>query len=183
MSHPTSSQFSVTVPTLNMLSRLDLCVQILVDGYISQSFSPQQAERYFPCVLKSNSFSPFLGLPAPGSEGAFFLVNSVPRHISLHVPGQPHWILDRSIVNRGTVVPQTLWTPHTVTDKKHHVEEAELQLPIFFQCVDGQLGLTLEAAASGRCHGLVGAQNFAHLGLKSTTHIRIVVSGIFRFRS
>ena len=118
-----------------------------------------------------------------GTEGAFFFVPSVPRHISVQFQDQSRWVLDRGIVNRGTVVPQTLWAPHTVTDKKHHVEEAELQLPIFFQCADGQLGLTLEAAANGRCHGLIGAQNFAPLGMKSTTHIRIVVSGILLFRS
>jgi len=52
-------------------------------------------------------------------------------------------------------------------------------LPIFFQCTDGRLGLTLEAAAAGRCHGLVSAQDFAPLGLKSTTHIRIVVGDGF----
>jgi hypothetical protein len=92
-------------------------------------------------------------------------------------------VLDRGIVNRGTVVPQFLWAPHTVTDRKHHVEEADLQLPIFFQSTDGQLGLTLEAAAAGRCNGLIGAQDFAPLGMKSTTHIRIVVSGIFPSRN
>jgi hypothetical protein len=88
-------------------------------------------------------------------------------------------VLDRGILNKGTVVPQTLWAPHTLTDQKLHVEQAELQLPIFFQCSDGRLGLPLEAAASGRCHGLTNAQNLAPLGMKSTTHIRIVVSGVF----
>ena len=133
--------------------------------------------------MKSNSVPTFVVPPAPGSEGAFFFVNSVPRHISLQFPGQTRWVLDRGIVNRGTVVPQTLWAPHTVTDRRHHVEQADLQLPIFFQCMDGQLGLTLEAAAAGRCHGLIGAQDFAPLGRKSTTHIRIVVSGIFPSRN
>jgi hypothetical protein len=88
-------------------------------------------------------------------------------------------VLDRGVVDRGTVVPQTLWAPHTITDKRNHVEDAVLQLPIFFQRTDGHLGLTLEAAAAGRCHGLVGAQDLAPLGNKSTTHIRIVVSGLF----
>ena len=87
-------------------------------------------------------------------------------------------MLDRGFVDRGTVVPQTLWAPHTVTDKRNHVEEAVLQLPIFFQCADGRLGLPFEAAVAGRCHGLVDAQSPAPLGNKSTTHIRIAVSGI-----
>jgi hypothetical protein len=76
-------------------------------------------------------------------------------------------------------VPQKLWAPSTHTDRRNHVQEAELQLPIFFQCSDGTLGLSLEAAASGLCHGLVDAETFAPLGLKSTTHIRIVVSDAF----
>ena len=120
-----------------------------------------------------------LNQPVPGGEGTFFYVDSVPKHIALQFPGQYRWVLDRSIVNMGTVVPQILWAPHTYTDKRNHVEEAELQLPIFFQCNNGQLGLSLEAAATGRCHNLIDAERFAPLGLKSTTHIRIVVSDIF----
>ena len=73
------------------------------------------------------------------------------------------------------MVPQLMWTPHTVTDKRQHVEEAKLQMPIFFEGLDGRLGLSLEASATGRCHGLRDAQQFAPLGHKSTTHIRIVV--------
>ena len=73
-----------------------------------------------------------------------------------------------------------MWSPHTITDKRQYVEEALLQLPIFFEGVDGRLGLSLEASAAGRCHGLHNAQQFASLGQKSTTHIRIVVSVVFR---
>jgi hypothetical protein len=87
-------------------------------------------------------------------------------------------VLDRGILYKGTVVPQTLWLPHTLTDQKHHVEQAELQLPIFFQCTDGRLGLSLESAAAGRCHSLTNAQSLAPLGKKSTTHVRIAVSAI-----
>ena len=82
-------------------------------------------------------------------------------------------------MNAGTVVPQTLWTPHTVTDRRQHVEEAELQLPIFFMHADGRLGLPLEAAVSGRCYSLLNAQYFAPLGRQTTTHIRVGVSDIF----
>jgi hypothetical protein len=74
------------------------------------------------------------------------------------------------------VVPQTMWSPNTVTDKRQHVEEAVLQMPIFFEGIDGRLGLPLEDSAAGRCHGLRNAQQFAPLGQKSTTHIRIGVS-------
>ena len=82
-------------------------------------------------------------------------------------------------MDKGTVVPQALWAPHTTTDRRQHVEEAELQMPIFFEGVDGRLGISLEDAAQGRCHDLLNAQAFAPLGLKSTTYIRIMVSDIF----
>lgn len=49
--------------------------------------------------------------------------------------------------------------------------------PFFFEGLDGKLGLTLEAAATGRCHGLRDAQEFAPLGQKSSTLIRIVWPG------
>jgi hypothetical protein len=90
--------------------------------------------------------------------------------------------LDRAVVNRGTVVPQTMWSPDTVTDTILHVEEAVLQMPIFLEDIDGpgRLGLSLEYAAAGRCDGLRNAQEFAPLGRKATTNIRILVSVIFR---
>ncbi|KAH9025338.1 hypothetical protein EDB84DRAFT_1273527, partial [Lactarius hengduanensis] len=73
-----------------------------------------------------------------------------------------------------TVVPQTMWPPYTITDRKQHVTNAVLQMPIFFEgIIDGRLGLPLEAAAAGRCHSLRNAQGFAPLGHRSTTHIRI----------
>ena len=53
-------------------------------------------------------------------------------------------------------------------------------MPIFFEGKDGRLGLSLEDSAAGRCHGLRNAQQFAPLGQKSTTHIRIGVSIISR---
>ena len=83
------------------------------------------------------------------------------------------------VVRSGTVVPQTLWTPHTVADRRQHVEEALLQMPIFFQHTDGRLGLPLDLAISDRCDSLLNAQHFAPLGPHTTTNIRILVSGIY----
>jgi hypothetical protein len=162
-----------------MFSCIDVCLKVLVDGYISQCFTPKHAERYFFCLLKSNSIAPYPAWHAPGIESAFFFVPSVPKHVSDQFADQSRWVLDRGILHKGTVVRQRLWAPHTLTDKKHHVEQAELQLPIFFQCADGRLGLSLEAAAAGRCHSLTNAQTLAPLGEKSTTHVRILVSGAF----
>jgi hypothetical protein len=157
--------------------------RVLVDGYIAHCFTSQQAERYFRCLLKSDvaTAGVYPASITPGIEATFFFVSSVPTHISHQSPGQSRWTLDRGVVHNGlgSVVPQTLWGPHTATDRKHYVKEAELQLPIFFQCSDGKLGLSLEAAASGRCHGLIDTHGFAPLGFKSTTHIRIVVCDVF----
>ncbi|KAI0256033.1 hypothetical protein BJV78DRAFT_1118101, partial [Lactifluus subvellereus] len=82
----------------------------------------------------------------------------------------------------GTVVPQTLWLPHSVTDRRQHVLEAELQMPIFFEGSNGRLGLPLDDALVGRFHNLLRAQQFAPLGNKTTTHIRIGWPGYVEFR-
>lgn len=88
-------------------------------------------------------------------------------------------MLDRRVVGNGTVVPQSLWIPSNVTDRTRHVQDAELQLPIFFLNMDGRLGLPLDAAVIGRCDTLSNAQFPAPLGPQVTTYIRIGVSDIF----
>jgi hypothetical protein len=80
---------------------------------------------------------------------------------------------------RGTVVPQTLGALNIVADLRQHVAEEELQLPIFFESMDGRLGLPLEAAVAGRTNDLLNAQAFAPLGVMSTTQIRIHVGDSF----
>ena len=77
------------------------------------------------------------------------------------------------------MVPQDLWIPSNVTDRIRHVQDAELQMPIFFLNMNGRVGLPLEAAVSGRCDTLLNAQFPAPLGSQVTTHIRIGVSDIF----
>ena len=149
---------------------------LLVEGYIPVCFEPQSAERYFTCLLKSNTI---LASHHSGSEGDPFLIASVPRHIRDNSPNQTDWVLDRMVVRSGTVVPQTLWTPHTVTDRRNHVEEAPLQMPIFFQHMDGRLGLPLDDVTISGCITLLNAWDFAPVGPASTTCIRILVSGIY----
>jgi hypothetical protein len=89
--------------------------------------------------------------------------------------GRPLWLLDYSIAQTGTVVPQELWSPQNVNDFRQYVTEAELQMPIFFVQDNGCLGLPLGDALNGRCHTLRGAQMHAPLGGKTTTFIRIKV--------
>jgi hypothetical protein len=153
-----------------------------VDGYVSRTFQPGRAAQYFLNLLKRNSLSSVEALSLPYREGHFFIVGPITQDI----PRQPEPVytssrlLDRAIVGRGSVVPQTMWPPHTVTDRRLHVEEAVLQMPIFFESVKGTLDISLEDVASGRCHALRGAQEFAPLGGKTTTLIRIWVNVIFR---
>ncbi|KAN0134027.1 hypothetical protein V8E53_008245 [Lactarius tabidus] len=155
---------------------------LLIDGYISHSFQSRPAQQYILCLLKSDSIPHIKPSSYPDREGYYFLVGPT----ALHAQAQPfdtsNRLLDRALVTRGTVVPQTMWSPNTVTDKRQHVEEAVLQLPIFFEGIDGRLGLSLEDSAAGRCHGLRNAQQFAPLGQKSTTHIRIGWPGYKDFK-
>jgi hypothetical protein len=143
-----------------------------VDGYVS-CYGPREAVGYFQCLLKTNS------VPDMCRDGHSFIVTSVPRHIQTQFPNQTAWVIDRRVMGAGTVVPQTLWTPQTHTDRRQHVAEAQLQLPIFFVHANGSLGLSLETAMSGRCQSLVHAHYCAPLGPQTTTHIRIGVSDIF----
>ena len=89
--------------------------------------------------------------------------------------GRPLWLLDYGITQTGTVVTQELWSPQNVNDFRQHVQEAELQMPIFFTQENGHLGLSLDDAMNGRCQTLRDARVHAHLGGKATTFIRINV--------
>ena len=114
-----------------------------------------------------------------GIEGRFFVVDSVPSHIPILPSPELNGVLDRSLVAMGTAVPQTMWTSSAAADRTQLIGEAELQMPIFFEGVDGQLGIPLELAAAGRSNSLTDAQRFAPLGpsQKPVTEIRIRVSG------
>jgi len=142
---------------------------LLVDGYISHSFGPKSAEWHFSHILKGNAISASYRV---GPEGGSFVVN---------FPNQSPRVLDRRVLSIGTVVPQVSWIPHTVTDRSQHVQDAQLQMPIFFLHTDGRLGLTLEAAVGGQCHTLLDSQRSAPLGPQNTTHIRIGWRGYREF--
>ncbi|KAF8274597.1 hypothetical protein EI94DRAFT_1825553 [Lactarius quietus] len=154
---------------------------LLIDGYISQSFQSRRAQEYFLNLLKITSIPAIETWSYPDREGHFFVVGYAIRHVLDH-PSDASRLLDRTVVNRGTVVPQTMWCPHAATDKRQYVEEAVLHMPIFFEGVDGKLGLSLEASAMGRCNGLRNAQQFAPLGNKSMTCIRIIWPGYKEFK-
>jgi len=153
---------------------------LLVDGYISQTVRSRAAEQYFLNLLKTTSVPPHTPLSYPAREGNFFFLHSVPSHIPAQHSSPPgRWLLDRGVLARGTVVPQTLWSAHTAIDKRQQVD---LQMPIFFEGSDGRLGITLEAAAAGQCYTLRDATYPAQLGEKTKANLRIVWPGYKEFK-
>ncbi|KAH9987915.1 hypothetical protein BJV74DRAFT_773696, partial [Russula compacta] len=155
---------------------------VLVDGYISQSFKSRATEEYFFHLLKRNTIPTYKVLSYPGIESRFFVIDDIPPHILARPPSELHWVLDRSLVAMGTVVPQIMWSPSSIEDRAQFGGDAELQMPVFFEGVDGKLGLSLEAAASGRCDSLVNARQPSPLGQKSVTNIRITWLGYKEFK-
>ncbi|KAN0131208.1 hypothetical protein V8E53_010912 [Lactarius tabidus] len=140
---------------------------LLIDGYISQTFQSRAAEQYFLNLLKSSSIPPHTTLSYTSKGGYFFFVHSVPPHIPAPFPNSPRrWLLDRGIMDGGTV----------------HVEMGELQMPVFFEDRDGELGFSIEASVDGQYHGLRHANDLAPLGQKTTTHIRIIWPGYRTFK-
>ena len=109
----------------------------------------------------------FAARPAAGT----FPVMPVMQDLS----GHPLWPIDYSVMDVGTVVPQSLWSPRNTTSLRQYDAGASLQLPIFFTQEDGKLGLSLDDAAKGNCQNLRDARMQAPLGGKYTTTIRILV--------
>ncbi len=150
---------------------------LLIDGYISQTFRSQATEKYFQNLLKSTSVQPHVTYSHNGRDGNFFFVHSVPRHIPVQLSNmQGGWLLDRGIVDRGTVIPQMMWSPHSAIDRRQYVEKANLQMPIYLRDNDGNLGVSLGSLMQSRCHVLIDPDDYASLGPSTTTHIRIAVS-------
>lgn len=155
---------------------------LLVDGYISRSFRSRAAERCFLDLLQSTSSPLHTILSYTGREGQLFFIRSVPSYLPVQHSSPPGcWLLDHGIVDRGTVVPQRMWAPQSALDRARHVVWAQLQMPIFFEG-EGRLGISLVEATNGRCHGLRDANNFAPLGPKSSTYIRIIWPGYKEFK-
>ena len=162
---------------LNFFIAFIVIKALLIDGYISQTFQSRGAEQYFLNLLKSSSIPPHTTLSYMSNGGDFFFVYSVPPYIPSQFSNLPGlWLLDRGIMDGGTVVPQTMWSSHSASDRRKHVEMGKLQMPVFFEDKDQAVGVSLEASVEDQYHALRHANNPAPLGHKTTTHIRIIVS-------
>jgi hypothetical protein len=150
-------------------------MQFLIDSYIAYTFAPLGAKNYLAILFKiePEMVQTFL------HQGAAFFVWNQPLLPDLTSPplsfnGVPAWLLDYSIQPGGTVVPQQLWLPQGQGDLRRYVEQAPLQMPLFFNQENGTLGVPIANAIEGQMF-LHGARHPAPFGLKATTKIRIGV--------
>jgi hypothetical protein len=151
-----------------------------VDGLVAHTFAPEDANNYFKLLLKTPApqyFLPYYGIVH--QQGTWFITENV-NSVQNESPGvtlQANPLLDYSITGtHGTVVPQRRWTPVVDVDIRRYVEDATLNLPIFFVNRNGNLGFSLTDILRGYDRHLHNANGFAPLGGRATTQIRINVS-------
>jgi hypothetical protein len=151
---------------------------ILVDGFIAGTFTPQDAHDFFALLLKSSNFLRHYHIFY--SKGVWYATRNLPYVQSLSPAAStqnPPLPLDYSVrTTRGTVIPQRRWAPAGEVDVYRHVECGALQPPIFFINQNGGAGFWLPDILQGRHHELCDGDRQAQLGGKTTTHIRINVS-------
>jgi hypothetical protein len=136
MNHPNAPQFTR---------------DYLTDGYISYTFSPQDAEFYIAHLF---NVDPTAVPVIRHQTGAFYTFNhpAAPPHfnppaVALH--GRNAWILDFAVRFGGSVVPQQFWSPQGQGDRRRYVEQALFRLPMFFVNMNGSLGVPVLNAAAG----------------------------------
>ena len=151
---------------------------IFVDGFLAHTFSPQDVQSFLPQLLRTPHFLQYYNVMYSG--GAWQITQNAPYVLpqSPGLPAQhPPIPLDFNVgATEGTVVPQRRWIPTDEVDVRRHIEEASLQLPIFFINRNGGIGFTLHDILQGRDIDLFNRDSQAPLGGVSTTHIRMNVS-------
>jgi hypothetical protein len=124
-------------------------------------------------LLRAQNFIQYYGILY--GQGAWYITHNseLVQGTSPGVPLQPTPILDYTSTIQGTVVPQRRWAPADGGDIQRHVQSATLELPIFFVNRNGGLGFQLTDILRGCDRDLRNANEFASLGGKTMTHIRI----------
>ena len=142
---------------------------ILVDGFVTHMFTPRDAFAFFTLLLRIPDFRPYVTY----SRGVWYI-----SHGQQPPAGPPTQLpLDFSArATEGTIVPQRRWTPADEVDVRRYVQEAVLQLPVFFINRNGGVGFWLPDILEGHDGDLYNRGSHAPLGGVSTTHIRINVS-------
>jgi len=153
---------------------------LLVDGFITHTFGPQDAYTFFSVSLRTGDFMQYYGISY--SKGVWYIVQNT-HHIPPPMRGapipNPPLPLDFNVrETEGTIVRQRRWTPMDDVDHRRHVEDATLQPPVFFvNRQSGRVGFWLPDILRGRDHdllnGLLNGGGAAPLGGKTTTHVRI----------
>jgi hypothetical protein len=162
-----------------------------VDGLVTRTFTPEDAENYFMLLLNtppSQNFLQYYGIvyQQQDQQGAWYITHNgnLVQGTSPGVPFQPTPLLDYNMgETQGTVVPQRRWKPTDEVVAQRFVERAVLQLPIFFVNRNGGLGFRLPDILQGCDRDLHNANTFAPLGGRYTTHIRINVSLVLSYYS
>ena len=153
-------------------------MDLLVDSNLAHMFGPEGAAVYFARLLKVDvrSLRPTMSQEWPH---AFFITSpttAVQQDTAppptLYINRRPAHLLDYTIRQVGTVIPQGIWPPG------HSAKAASLNMPIFFVGMDRvSLGLPLPVAiAEGDRVPLQGASSPAQIGPGSTAYIRMTVS-------
>ena len=153
---------------------------LLVDGFIASTFGSKDTNSYIHSLLKTltDIFQPS-SLPYNGishhqnHQGSWYIPQNL---LPPHIPFQAAPLLDYSVTECGTVVPQKRWTPASPVAVRQNIDKAPLQLPIFFVNNNGGIGFPLPDILDGYVRNLHNANDPAPAGPKPTTHIRIWVS-------
>ncbi|KAI0265993.1 hypothetical protein BGY98DRAFT_977812 [Russula aff. rugulosa BPL654] len=160
-------------------------MDILVDSNLAHMFGPEGAAVYFARLLKADvrSLRPTMSQEWPH---AFFITSSTVQQNAapptLYINRRPAHLLDYTIRQVGTVVPQGIWPPGNTsadTPSRGSAKPTCLNMPVFFVGMDRiSLGLPLPVAiAEGDRVSLQGAGSPAQIGHGSTTYIRITWPG------
>jgi hypothetical protein len=158
-----------------------LPADVLVDGFVAHTFSPQDAYAFFTLLLRTPDFLQQYGVSCPQEV---WYITHIPQnvpYVQQSLLGDPTHNLPRPLdfnvrTTEGTVVPQRRWAPADEVDVRRYVAEAALQLPVFFFNVNGGVGFWLPDILQNRDLGLLNRDSEAPLGGVTTTHIRINVS-------
>jgi len=144
--------------------------ELLIDGYVSHTFGPQDAEAYFSALLMSRPQHIQWQIIPP--EGIFYA--AAPPCLDSNQDDQEAWAIDRAIKHTGRVIPQHIWTPRLSPDVQRYVRHETLRPPILFIHEDGgSLGLSLREAAAGNCMCIRGAEQAARVGPSNHVQLRI----------